>query len=50
MDPQKKFLTGMLIITVFILIVALAALYVQMQVSSGNACNCESRFTCSFRS
>jgi len=41
MNPQKKFLTGMLIITVFILIVALAALYVQMQVSSGNACNCE---------
>lgn len=41
MNPQKKFLTGMLVITVFILIVALAALYVQMQVSSGNACNCE---------
>ncbi len=41
MNPQKKFLTGMLIITVFILIVALAALYVQMQVSGGTACNCE---------
>jgi len=41
MNPQKKFLTGMLVITVFILIVALAALYVQIQVSSGNACNCE---------
>ena len=41
MNPQRKFLTGMLIITVFILIVALAALYVQMQVSSGNACSCE---------
>jgi len=41
MNPQKKFLSGMLVITVFILIVALAALYVQMQVSSGNACNCE---------
>jgi uncharacterized membrane protein len=41
MHPQKKFLTGMLVITVFILIVSLAALYVQIQVSSGNACNCE---------
>jgi hypothetical protein len=41
MNPQKKFLTGMLIITIFILVVALAALYVQIQVSSGNACNCE---------
>ncbi len=41
MNPQKKFLTGMLVITVFIMIVAMAALYVQMQVSSGNACNCE---------
>ena len=40
MDPQKKFLSGMLVITVFILVVALAALYVQIQVSSGNACNC----------
>jgi uncharacterized membrane protein len=41
MNPQKKFLTGMLIITVFILIVTLSALYVQIQVSAGNACNCE---------
>jgi len=41
MNPQKKFLSGMLVITVFILIVALAALYVQIQVSGGNACNCE---------
>jgi uncharacterized membrane protein len=40
MQPQKKFLTGMLIITVFILIVALSSLYVQIQVSSGNACGC----------
>jgi uncharacterized membrane protein len=40
MNPQKKFLSGMLVITVFILIVSLAALYVQIQVSSGNACNC----------
>lgn len=40
MNPQKKFLTGMLVLTIFILAVALSSLYVQMQVSSGNACNC----------
>ncbi|MCX6815013.1 MAG: helix-turn-helix domain-containing protein [Candidatus Aenigmarchaeota archaeon] len=40
MNPQKKFLTGMLVLTIFILAVALSSLYVQMQVSSGNACGC----------
>jgi uncharacterized membrane protein len=40
MNPQKKFLTGMLVLTAFILVVALSSLYVQIQVSSGNACGC----------
>ena len=40
MNPQKKFLTGMLVLTAFILAVALSSLYVQIQVSSGNVCGC----------
>jgi len=40
MNPQKKFLTGMLVLTAFIFVVAISSLYVQMQVSSGNACGC----------
>ena len=40
MNPQKKFLTGMLMLTAFILAVALSSLYVQIQVSSGNVCGC----------
>jgi uncharacterized membrane protein len=40
MNPQKNFLTGMLVLTAFIFVVAISSLYVQMQVSSGNACGC----------
>jgi uncharacterized membrane protein len=40
MNPQKKFLSGMLVLTAFIFVVALSSLYVQIQVSSGNACGC----------
>ena len=40
MNPQKKFLTGMLVLTAFIFVVALSSLYVQIQVSSGNVCGC----------
>lgn len=40
MNPQKKFLAGMLVLTAFIFVVALSSLYVQIQVSSGNACGC----------
>jgi len=40
MNPQKKFLTGMLVLTAFVFVVAISSLYVQMQVSSGNACGC----------
>ncbi|MEM7815895.1 MAG: helix-turn-helix domain-containing protein [Candidatus Aenigmatarchaeota archaeon] len=40
MSPHKKFLTGMLILTAFIFVVAISSLYVQIQVSSGNACGC----------
>jgi uncharacterized membrane protein len=40
MNPQKKFLTGMLVLTVFIMAVALSSLYVQMQVEAGNVCGC----------
>ncbi|HJW97092.1 MAG TPA: helix-turn-helix domain-containing protein [archaeon] len=40
LNPQKKFLTGMLVLTAFIFVVALSSLYVQIQVSSGNACGC----------
>lgn len=40
MDPQKKFLGGMLLITVFVFIVAISSLYVQTEISAGNACGC----------
>jgi uncharacterized membrane protein len=40
MNPQKKFLTGMLVLTAFIFVVALSSLYVQMQIESGNVCGC----------
>ncbi|MEM5812440.1 MAG: helix-turn-helix domain-containing protein [Candidatus Aenigmatarchaeota archaeon] len=40
MSPHKKFLTGILILTAFIFVVAISSLYVQIQVSSGNACGC----------
>jgi hypothetical protein len=40
MEQQKKVIIGMLILTVFILIVAMSSLYVQTQIESGNICGC----------
>lgn len=40
MDPHKKILLGMLILTVFVFIVALSSLYVQIQIETGNTCGC----------
>ncbi len=40
MQEHRKMISGMLLISVFVLIVALSSLYVQTQISSGNACGC----------
>ena len=40
MTPQKKFLSGMLVLTAFIFILSVSSLYVQIQIDSGNVCAC----------
>lgn len=40
MDNQKKLVFVVMIISVFVFVVALSSLYVQMEVSAGNACGC----------
>jgi len=40
MEHEKKVVFGMLILTSFVLIVAMSSLYVQMQFETGNLCGC----------
>jgi len=40
MKKERKIILGMLILSVFVLIVALSSLYVQMQIETGNICGC----------
>ena len=40
MDHRKKIISGILILSVFVLIVSICSLYVQVEISSGNACGC----------
>ncbi len=40
MEHEKKVVFGMLVLTTFILIVAISSLYVQIQVETGNLCGC----------
>ena len=40
MDNSKKIVVGMLVLTVFVLVVSIASLYVQVTIESGNACGC----------
>jgi uncharacterized membrane protein len=40
MEYHKKIVFGMLVLTVFVLLVALSSLYVQTQIESDNVCGC----------
>ena len=40
MNLYRKSLLGMIIISIFVLIVALSSLYVEIQIMSGNVCGC----------
>ena len=40
MDNSRKIIYGILILSVFVLIVSISSLYVQTEISSGNACGC----------
>lgn len=40
MNDSKKVVFGILILSVFVLIVSVSSLYVQTEISSGNACGC----------
>jgi len=40
MNDAKKVVFGILILSIFILVVSVSSLYVQTQISSGNTCGC----------
>lgn len=40
MNVKKNILIGILILSIFVFIVAISTLYVQTQISNGNACGC----------
>ncbi len=40
MDDSKKIVLGIMLISIFVLVVAVSSLYVQTEISSGNACGC----------
>ncbi len=40
MEDSKKVILGILILSVFVLIVSISSFYVQTEISSGNACGC----------
>ena len=40
MEDSKKIILGILILSIFVLIVSVSSLYVQTEISSGNACGC----------
>ncbi len=40
MEESKKIILGILILSVFVLIVSVSSFYVQTEISSGNACGC----------
>ena len=40
MEDSKKVILGILILSVFVLIVSVSSFYVQTEISSGNACGC----------
>jgi len=40
MNDQKKIVLAMLVISIFVLIVALSSFYVQIQIETGNICGC----------
>ena len=40
MEDSKKIISGILILSIFVLIVSVSSLYVQTEISSGNACGC----------
>jgi predicted transcriptional regulator len=40
MEYRKKIVFGMLVLTIFVLIVAISSLYVQVQIEADNVCGC----------
>lgn len=40
MEPQKKIVFGILLLTVFVFVVALSSMYVQIQIEADNVCGC----------
>lgn len=40
MKQEKKLILGMIVLAFFVLIVSVSSLYVQLEISSGNACGC----------
>lgn len=40
MEDSKKIIFGILLVSIFVLVVAVSSLYVQTEISSGNACGC----------
>ncbi len=40
MEQSKKIIFGILLVSIFVLIVSISSLYVQTEISSGNACGC----------